>query len=379
MNVVKQFFVRTTTILVKEVAELKRDRISLLMIFIMPLINLFIIGFSVNTDPKFVRTALIDYDHSVFSRSLIMGMKNTHYFSFQYFNDEKKVDLLFKKGDVQFVVIIPAGFSQDLISEKKPQVLVQYDATDPGVTANAISALTALMNTVFNKDIKNIDSLQKYNLSLVDIVFHKLYNPEGITKLNVVPGLIGVILSIILVLMTSLSIIRERENGSIVHIINAPVRHYEIMLGKMLPYFIIGGLQAVMIITGAVCILNVPIIGSIISLFVLLFVFIVLCVSVGVIFSSVTKSQLQVMQLASFYFLLSTILSGFMVPFLGMPTWSQIIGSLLPLTYFLRLSRGIMVKGYSLNDMMPDFISLTSLMVLLLIVSFIVFRRITKS
>lgn len=378
MNSFKDFYGRVMAIIVKEFLELRRDKISLLMIFAIPIINQFVLGFSVNTDPKFVKTALIDYDNSVFSRTLIKGMENTDYFDFRTTSSEKEAELLFKDGKVQFIIIIPAGFARELVAEKKPQLLVQYDATDPTATANATNALMTLVNTVFSNDIKNIANLQGYNSSLIEPVLHKMYNPEGITKFNVVPGLTGVILSIILILMTSLSIIREREKGSIIHIMNSPVCHYEMMLGKMLPYFLVGIIQAILIITGTVYLMEIPIVGSLLSLFLLIFVFIVLCVTIGVIFSAVTNSQLQTMQLASFYFLLSTILSGFMVPFYGMPLWSQILGSFLPLTYFLRLARGIMIKGYSLYDMAPDFISLIVLTFFTAILSYFLFKKVVK-
>ncbi|APG19689.1 ABC transporter permease [Kosakonia radicincitans] len=378
MNKLKLIYERVMAIIVKELFELRRDKVSLLMIFAIPLINLCIIGFSVNTDPKFVRTALIDHDVSSFSRTLVTGMTNTDYFAIQRVTSEQEADKLFREGAVQLVVIIPAGFSRDLIAARKPQLLVQTDASDPAATANATQALTTLLNDVFRHDTKNLPGLQKENIQLVDVVVHKLYNPEGITRLNIVPGLAGVILSMILILMTSLSIIREREKDSIMHIINSPVTAWEIMLGKVFPYFCVGLLQAAFIVMMAVYVMDVPIMGSFISLALLLTIFIILCLAIGVIFSTVTKSQLQVMQLASFYFLLSTMLSGFMNTFYGMPFWSQLLGSVLPLTYFLRLVRGIMLKGYALNEMSPDFMSLLFLTVFLSLLCCILFHRVVK-
>lgn len=378
MNKLKQIYERVIAIIVKEIFELRRDKVSLLMIFAIPLINLCIIGFSVNTDPKFVRTALIDHDVSSFSRTLVTGMGNTDYFAIQRVASEQEADKLFRQGVVQLIVIIPTGFSRDLIAEKKPQLLVQTDASDPAATANATQALMTLLNDVFTHDTKNLPGLHKYNTTMVDVVLHKLYNPEGISRLNIVPGLAGVILSMILILMTSLSIIREREKDSIMHIINSPVSAWEIMLGKIFPYFCVGLLQSAFIVIIAVYIMNVPVMGSLVSLALLFILFIILCLAIGVIFSTITKSQLQVMQLASFYFLLSTMLSGFMTTFYGMPLWSQILGSVLPLTYFLRLVRGIMLKGYALSEMAPDFLSLLFLTVFLSLLCCILFHRVIK-
>lgn len=376
MRTFKQFYGHIMAIIIKEFSELRRDRASLLMILAIPLINLCILGFSVNADPKYVRTAIIDYDSTPMSRTLMVGMANTGYFSLEKIESERAADKLFREGKVQIVVIIPANFARDMISEKKPQLLIQTDATDPAATANATQALMTLLNTVFINDIKNIPGLKKYNNQLVDLVLHKMYNPEAITKLNVVPGLAGVVLSIILILMTSLSIIREREKGSIIHIVTSPALPYEIMLGKIIPYFIIGIVQTILILLISIYAMGVPIVGSLVSLSILLSIFIILCLATGIIFSTITKSQLQTMQLASFYFLLSTMLSGFMNPFFGMPAWSQLLGKMLPLTYFLRLVRGIMLKGYTLNDMYPDFISLITLTGIIGILSYLLFKKV---
>lgn len=375
MNVLRQIYGRIFAIMIKEFFELKRDKASIAMIFAIPLLNLCVLGFSVNTDPKHVRTAFIDYDHSLLSRTLAIGMKNTDYFNLLPVASESEAEKLFRQGAVQIIVIVPAKFSQDLLAERKPQLLVQTDATDPLATANATQALIGLMDSVFNNDLKNVASLVDYNQSLTNLILHKMYNPESIARYNVVPGLSGVIISIILILMSSLSIIREREKGSLVHIINSPVGSYEIIMGKITPYFILGVLLVIAILLISSKVMIVPIKGSLISLAVLFTMFIILCLSIGVIFSTITRSQLQAMQLASFYFLLSTMLSGFMTPFFGMPSWSQHLGAILPLTYFLRLSRGVMLKGYELTDMYPDFFSLLLLTVIITMLSFYLFRR----
>lgn len=375
MNALWQIYGRTLAIMTKEFFEFRRDKASLMMIFVIPLINLCVLGFSVNTDPKYVHTALIDYDSSSMSRTLVRGMMNTEYFHLLPVASEKEADKLFRQGKVQIVVIIPAQFARDLLAEKKPQLLMQTDATDPMATANATQALVSLMDNVFTNDLKNVANLTSYGKSLTNLILHKMYNPESVARLNVVPGLTGVILSIVLILMSSLSIIREREKGSLVHIINSPVSVYEFLVGKITLYFILGIMLAALILAIACQIMGIPIKGSLISLGVLFILFIILCLAVGVIFSTITRSQLQAMQLASFYFLLSTMLSGFMTPFFGMPIWSQSLGLLLPLTYFLRLSRGIMLKGYALTEMGPDFTSLLFLTVAITLLSCYLFRR----
>lgn len=359
----------------KEFCEIGRDRLSMLMLFAIPLFNLCVLGFSVNTDPRHVRSALIDYDQSSLSRTLTSGIANTDYFTLLPLAQEKEADRLFRQGKVQIIVIIPAGFSRDLLSGKKPQLLVQTDATDPLATANATQALAGLMDRVFERDLQSLALLSGTHAPLAELVLHKRFNPENVARFNVVPGLSGVILSIVMILMSSLSILRERETGSLVHVLNAPVSPCEIIVGKTLPYFLLGAILELLLLLIADLVMSVPIEGSWLSLFVLFTLFITLCLATGVIFSTITRSQLQAMQLTSFYFLLSTMLSGFMTPFFGMPEWSRTLGSLLPLTYFLRLSRGVMLKGYTLLEMAPDFIALASLTLALVIISLCLFRR----
>lgn len=375
MNALRQACGRILAMMAKEFCEIGRDRLSMLMLFAIPLFNLCVLGFSVNTDPRHVRSALIDYDQSSLSRTLTSGIANTDYFTLLPLAQEKEADRLFRQGKVQIIVIIPAGFSRDLLSGKKPQLLVQTDATDPLATANATQALAGLMDRVFERDLQSLALLSGTHAPLAELVLHKRFNPENVARFNVVPGLSGVILSIVMILMSSLSILRERETGSLVHVLNAPVSPCEIIVGKTLPYFLLGAILELLLLLIADLVMSVPIEGSWLSLFVLFTLFITLCLATGVIFSTITRSQLQAMQLTSFYFLLSTMLSGFMTPFFGMPEWSRTLGSLLPLTYFLRLSRGVMLKGYTLLEMAPDFIALASLTLALVIISLCLFRR----
>ena len=375
MALLRQAWRRIAAIVAKEFFEIRRDRLTIVMLFAIPLVNLCILGLSVNTDPRQVRSALLDYDASPLSRTLITGMANTDYFSFTPLASEAEADRLFRQGKVQIVVQVPAGFSRDLLAGKRPQLLVQTDATDPAATANATQALVGLMDNVFDRDLQGISSLRATPQPLAELVLHKRFNPENVVRLNVVPGLTGVILSIVMILMSSLSIIREREKGSLVHLINSPISAGEIILGKTLPYFLLGAALVMLFLLIACRGMSIPLAGSWLSLAVLFALFIVLCLATGVIFSSITRSQLQAMQLTSFYFLLSTMLSGFMTPFFGMPGWSQALGALLPLTYFLRLSRGVMLKGYTLSEMGPDFAALLALTAASLLLSVYLFRR----
>lgn len=376
MKELKQRCGRVLAMMMKEFLEIRRDRLAIIMLFAVPVINLCVLGLSVNTDPRHVRSALIDYDRSSLSRTLIAGMTHTGYFDLLPLAAEKEADRLFRQGKVPIVVIIPAGFAQDLLGQKRPQLLVQTDATDPLATANAVQALAALLDTVFERDIKSLPpNASSSRQPLAGLIVHKRFNPENVARFNLVPGLAGVILSIVTILMSSLSILRERETGSLVHIRSSPISPGEFILGKTLPYFLLGALLALLLLLIAHYSMAVPLEGCWLSLLALFGVFLILSLATGVIFSTLARSQLQAMQLASFYFLLSTMLSGFMTPYIGMPAWSQMLGSLLPLTYFLRLSRGIALKGYGLVDMTPDAIALLVLSLVVSALAYLLFRR----
>lgn len=362
----------------KECLDILRDRVSLLMLCLIPIINLFVVGYSINMDTKQVSSALLDNDKSTFSRTFINGMKNTGYFDLILVDTEKAAVEMLKKGKVQFMITIPTGFSGDLISGKKPEILIQLDGTDPATTANALRSVSELIGEVFKHDIKNINGLENYDNSIMRVTVHNLYNPENISRYNTVPGLIGVISSIMIILLSCLSFVRERESGALIHIINSKTNSLEIFIGKSIPSFFIGIVLSSVMIMFSVVVMQVPLTGSLLSMLILLIIFNITSLCLGGVFAAITKTQLQAMQLSSFFFLLSNMLSGFISPFSGMPKCSQWLGEILPLTYFLRLSRGIMLKNYSLLEMSEDFSRLLIMLVLLALLSYASFHRMLK-
>ncbi|MDD2816182.1 MAG: ABC transporter permease [Thiotrichaceae bacterium] len=337
---------RWWAVVVKEFIQMRRDRLTFGMIIGIPLLQLTLFGFAINSDPKALPTALLIADHSVYSRTITHALENSAYFKFTHLVDnEAEIKQLLATGEIQFALSIPANFARDLVRGEHPAVLLEADATDPAATSNALGAITQIMQNVLDRELRGNLSYLISQAPAVELRVHRAYNPEGITQYNIVPGLMGVVLTMTMVMITALAITRERERGTMESLLATPARPLEVMLGKIVPYIFVGYIQVALILLAAAQIFHVPILGSIPLLLAVSFVFIAANLSVGIMFSTVAKNQLQAMQMAFFFFLPSILLSGFMFPFRGMPTWAQHIGNVLPLTHFLRLIRGILLKG----------------------------------
>ena len=335
-------FYRWLGILIKEFIQLKRDRLTFGMIVGIPVIQLLLFGFAINSDPKHMPTAVVIADPGPFARSYVAAMRNSEYFSVIGTVDEREADRLLDRGDVQFVVTFPAGFHADLVRGKQPVVLVEADATDPMATGGAISVLNRLGVEVFAPDLPGV---VRPATPPIELRVHRRYNPEGVTAYNIVPGLAGVILTMTMVLMTGLAMTRERERGTFENLLSTPATPLEVMTGKIVPYILIGLIQVTLILLAARWIFNVPMLGNLLVLYGVVLLFICANLTLGITFSSIARNQLQAMQLTFFFFLPSMLLSGFMFPFRGMPEWAQVVGNVLPLTHFLILVRGILLKG----------------------------------
>ncbi|KWA18396.1 ABC transporter permease [Burkholderia territorii] len=346
---------RWWSIVLKEFLQLRRDRVTFAMIVGVPIIQLALFGFAINTDPKHLPTAVIVADSSPFARSFVAAMRNSAYFDIvATLPDETAGRHALARGDVQFVLSVPADFSKRLLRGERPSLLVEADATDPVATASAIGALPGLVQPVADKDLTGPLAHLNGRPAAFDVVLHRLYNPEGITQYNVVPGLMGVILTMTMVMMTGLAITRERERGTMENLLATPVRPLEVMTGKIVPYVFIGLIQVSIILAAARYVFDVPFVGGVFAIYLSALLFIAANLTVGITLSSLAQNQLQAMQLAVFYFLPNILLSGFMFPFAGMPNWAQFVGNLLPLTYFNRLVRGILLKGNDWADLWPS-------------------------
>ncbi|MBL8525355.1 MAG: ABC transporter permease [Betaproteobacteria bacterium] len=346
---------RFLAVLLKEFVQMKRDRLTFGMIVGIPIIQLILFGFAINTDPKGLPAALVVNDESVFSRSLVRSLENSQYFKFTHrATSEAEADRLLQLGDVQFVLVIPSDFSRKLQRGERPQLLLAADATDPSATGNALATLNQTVKQAMDRELVGPLSGLKPGELPVDLRVQRRFNPEGITRYNIVPGLMGVILTMTMIMMTALAMTRERERGTMENLLATPVRPIEVMAGKIAPFIIVGYLQVTLILSAAKLIFGVPIVGSLVLLSLALIVFIAANLSVGFTFSTIAKNQLQAMQMTFFFFLPSMLLSGFMFPFRGMPEWAQWIGEALPLTHFLRIVRGVLLKGNGLAEIVPE-------------------------
>lgn len=344
---------RVSAIFFKEFIQLARERLTLLMVIAIPVFQLILFGFAINTDPKQMPTALVMNDNSPLVRNIVRTAENTGYFKFMGASSDEHAEQLLQLGQAQFVFEFPAGFSRKLLRGERPSVLVYADASDPTASEKAIAALLQLPTRSLKEDLRGpLAQLSTERLPF-DILVHKRYNPEGITSYNVVPGLLGVILTMTLILMTAMAITRERERGTFENLIAMPFAPFEVMLGKILPYILIGYLQVLMVYAASRLCFHVPMLGSFTLLSATVLLFMIALLSVGFTFSAIATSQVQAMQMTLLFFLPSILLSGFMFPFRGMPVWAQVIGELLPLTHFLRITRGIMLKGSSLVEVLP--------------------------
>jgi ABC-2 type transport system permease protein len=346
---------RWWSIVRKEFLQLRRDRVTFAMIVGIPILQMALFGYAINTDPKHLGTAVINADNTSITRSFVWAMKNSAYFKFvgELPNEAAGHEAL-ARGEILFVVSIPAGFTRQLLRHERPALLVEADATDPSAAANAIFALNGITQSVVQKELTGPLAPLAGTPAPFDVRVHRLYNPDGITQYNVVPGLMGVILTLTMVMMTALAITRERERGTMENLLAMPATPIEVMTGKLIPYIGIGLIQSSIILLAARFVFHVPFFGNIGAIYLVTLLFVAANLTVGITLSSLAQNQLQAVQLTVFYFLPNILLSGFMFPFQGMPKWAQVLGDLLPLTYFNRLIRGIMLKGNGWSNSWPS-------------------------
>jgi ABC-2 type transport system permease protein len=366
------FLRRVGAMLRKELLQLRRDRVTLATMISIPLLQLTLFGYAINTTPRNLPTAVLLQESSDVGRSILAAIQNTKYFKVtRQLRDEAELDEALKSGLVLFAVEIPANFERALRRGDDPALLVAADATDPVATGPAIAALSQIVNTALAKDRGLPDTGQP----LFEIRAHERYNPAASTPLNIVPGLLGTILTLTMLIFTALSVTRETERGTMESLLAMPITPFEIMLGKIAPYVLVGFLQAALILAAGVAMFGVPIIGSLTVLAALTTLFIATNLAWGYTFSTLAQNQLQAVQMSMMFFLPNMLLSGFIFPFLGMPRWAQYIGEFLPLTHFIRIVRAIMLKGATLSQLQFDTLALAGLMALAMAIAVTRFRR----
>ncbi len=363
---------RILAIMVKELLQLSRDRLTYAMILVMPVVQLLLFGYAINTDPRHLPTVVLDEDRSTFSRSVLAALGNTGYFDFvAEAASHTAVDAVIENGDAQFAVVIPHDFSRRVVKGDAPQILVEADASDPTAVGSALGSLPGVAGTALSHDLQGPLAWDGSGAPF-EIVVHRRYNPENITAFNIVPGLLGIVLSMTLVMMTALAVTREHERGTMETLLATPVRPIEVMIGKLAPYVGIGVIQTVLILGLARLLFGVPFEGGWAALAIGVALFITGSLALGFLFSTLARSQLQAMQMSIFYILPSILLSGFMFPFRGMPDWAQVLGTAIPVTHFLRVVRGSLLKGADLAQTWP---SLAALGVFVVVVTTLAMAR----
>ena len=355
---------RVYAVMAKEFTQLTRDRLTYAMVLVIPIVQLLLFGYAINDDPRHLPTAVLVEDQGRFSRSVLSAMRASGYFDLrQAVRSPAELDRLIEKGEVQFALTIPADFTRRVIRRDHPQILVEADATDPAATGAALAALAALPGQALSHDLPPPATTVATGGDPFEVVVHRRYNPENITAYNIVPGLLGVILSLTLVLITSLAVTRERERGTMETLLATPVRPLEVMVGKLAPYVAVGVLQAGLILVLARVLFDVPMAGGWTAFSLGLVLFILGSLALGFLISTLARTQLQAMQMSFFYIMPSILLSGFMFPFAGMPKWAQWLGTAIPVTHFLRIVRGSLLKGEGLTGSAPSLLALTVIVV----------------
>ena len=349
-------FARVKAVLLKEFVQMHRDRMTFAMMVGIPIMQLIMFGFAINSDPRHLPTALIDRDHSTFSRSIVKAAENSTFMNISYRPDsEALAEDLIQEGKINFIFIIPENFGRDLVRGERPQVLLVADATDPSASAGAVNSMNQIVKSGLARDLSGSLSMIADRPPAVDVVLQKRYNPAGVTQYNIIPGLLAIIIAMTMTMITAVAITREKERGTMENLLAMPIKPAEMMIGKIAPYVIIGYVQTCIVLLAAQFVFKIPIVGSLAVLFAGVTFYIIVNLMIGFLFSSIAQTQMQALQMTFFLLLPQILLSGFLFPFLGMPGWAQVIGEGLPATHFIRIMRGVMLKGADGTDLFTSF------------------------
>ncbi|ESY51262.1 MULTISPECIES: ABC transporter permease [unclassified Mesorhizobium] len=369
-------FARLGALLIKEFIQMRRDRITFAMMLGVPLLQLVLFGYAINNDPKSLPAALVATSNDPYTRAIVAALQTTGYYRFDHVaQSAEDAEFLMARGDVAFVVTIPADFGRRVERGDNPQILIEADATDPAAASGAISTLSKVASQALLRAQGMQEAATETARGQLDVVVHQRYNPEGISQYNIVPGLLGVILQMTLVMMTSIALTRETERGTMENLLAMPSSPFEIMLGKVLPYLVVGGVQVVVVLAASKLLFAIPFTGSMSLLLTAVLVFVLALVLLGYTISTIARTQMQALQLTFFFFLPSILLSGFMFPYRGMPGWAQTFGEIFPLTHFLRITRAVMLKGAELPAVAGEIAWLVGFVALFAGVALVRFRR----
>ncbi|MDX5592887.1 ABC transporter permease [Pseudovibrio sp. SPO723] len=363
---------RLWALFLKEFVQMRRDRITFGMMLGIPIMQLLLFGYAINNDPRDLPAALVATGNEPYTRAIVQALEVSDYYRFTTVNGSAaEADQMLVRGEVAFVVTIPSDLAVRMERQEKPQILVEADATDPAASSAAISALPEIARQAFSRVNMTAPEEQRG----LEVVVHRRYNPEAISQYNVVPGLLGVILQLTMVMMTSMALTREYERGTMENLLAMPATPAEIMLGKVLPYLGVGAVQVVVVLVAGRLVFDIPFVGSVGLLFATTIIFVFALVLLGYFISTIAKTQMQAMQITFFFFLPSLLLSGFMFPFRGMPDWAQVLGEIFPLTHFLRVIRGVMLKGAEWPDVAASSYALLAFVLGFAVLALLRFKR----
>jgi ABC-2 type transport system permease protein len=369
-------FSRFLAVLVKEFIQMRRDRVTFAMMVALPIVQLLLFGYAINTDPRHLPTLVDIRDNGPLTRALMAGLNNSTYFEIRgAVSGEKQADAAFSAGRATFIIVVPGNFERDVVRGEKPSVLLAADASDPTATGGAVGALNGIIEAALADSLPGALKHLAPQAPPYDIVVHKHFNPAGVTAFNIVPGLLAIIISMTMIMITAVAIVRETERGTMETLISTPVRPAEVMLGKILPYVLVGYVQTLVFLIIALVLFAVPFEGSGWAFLAGLNLFIVVNLALGFLFSTVARNQMQAMQMSFFFILPSVLLSGFMFPFAGMPGWAQAVGSVIPATHFVRIVRKVMLKGAGMGDIVPDMTALGLIMVVITAIAMLRYRQ----
>ena len=367
---------RIIAILVKEFIQMRRDRMTFAMMIGVPILQLIMFSYAINSDPRHLPAALVDRDHSAFSRAVVRAFSNSTYIDFAMAEQSpQQAEAAMSEGKINFILEIPEHFGRDLARGQRPQILLIADATDPAASSGAMAAANTIVSTGLRRELSGALAGLAARAPPVDVVLQRRYNPAAITQYNIIPGLLGIILTMTMTLMTAVALTRESERGTMENLLSMPARPIEVMIGKVSPYVLVGYIQILVVLVAGSVLFAIPFEGSKVLFFVISTLYILANLLIGFLFSTMARTQMQAMQMMVFFLLPQILLSGFMFPFRGMPRWAQMIGEALPATHFMRLTRGIMLKGAALHDMAADIWPLLALLLVVSALALLRYRR----
>ena len=370
---------RLFAVIKKEFIQVLRDKMTLAMMLLLPLVQLTVFGYAINTDVKHLPMAVCDFSRTEESRRLIQYFTNSNYFVIKQYSDKySDIADLIDKGTVKVGLIIDVNYQKDLKSGKTAIAQVLVDASDPTIASSTLSNASGIGNQknieILVRNLRPGSTFTPENLP-VDLRVRGWYNPDLVSANYIVPGLVGIILTMTMMMITSMAIVRERERGTLEQLITTPIRSSELMIGKIVPYIVIGYMQVTIALLVGAFVFKVPVKGNLFLLYGLAFIHIVCYLGMGLLISTVTKTQQQAMQMSFFIFLPAMLLSGFMFPREGMPLLAQYIGLSMPLTFFLVILRGIILKGIGISYMWNSIIPMVLLMVVIMGISIGKFKK----